>query len=53
MLRQAGCYFVSHGGNHDKWYSPMTGNFFVLPRHNGQELPNGTLNAIKKQAGLI
>ena len=53
LLKQAGCYFISHGANHDKWFSPITGNMFVLPRHDGQELPTGTLNAIKKQAGLL
>jgi predicted RNA binding protein YcfA (HicA-like mRNA interferase family) len=53
LLRGAGCYFVSHGGNHDKWYSPITNNYFILPRHDGQELPLGTLNAIKKQSGVL
>lgn len=52
MLKEHGCYFVSHGGNHDKWYSPITGNKFFVPRHDAQEIPTGTLQAIRKQAGI-
>ncbi len=52
MLKTAGCYFVSHGGRHDKWFSPITGNKFMVPRHDSQEIPNGTLREIKKQAGI-
>lgn len=46
------CYFVSHGGRHDRWYSPITGNRFSVPRHDAQEIPTGTLRVIKKQAGI-
>ncbi len=52
LLRVHGCYFVSHGKRHDKWYSPVSGNYFMLPRHDGQEIPKGTLEVIKKQAGI-
>ncbi|MBR1956619.1 MAG: type II toxin-antitoxin system HicA family toxin [Bacteroidales bacterium] len=52
LLRKHGCYFVSQGGRHEKWFSPITGNKFVVPRHDGQEIPTGTLQAIKKQAGI-
>lgn len=52
MLKDAGCYFVSHGGRHDKWFSPITGNQFAVPMHDSQEIPTGTLRAIKKQAGI-
>ena len=52
MLRDAGCYLVSHGGRHDKWFSPITGNRFMVPRHDSQEIPTGTLREIKKQAGI-
>lgn len=52
MLKDAGCYFVSHGKRHDKWFSPLTGNQFSVPRHDSQEIPTGTLGAIRKQAGI-
>ena len=52
MLKEAGCCFVSHGGRHDKWFSPITGNRFMVPRHDSQEIPTGTLREIKKQAGI-
>ena len=52
MLKAAGCYFVSHGGRHDKWFSPITGNKFTVPRHDSQEIPTGTLKEIRKQAGI-
>lgn len=52
MLRAKGCYFVSHGGNHDNWFSPITGKTFQVPRHDSQEIPNGTLKSMKKRAGI-
>ena len=52
LLSACGWYFVRHGGRHDKWYSPISGNYFMLPRHEGQEIPKGTLEAIKRQAGI-
>jgi len=50
ILRENGCYFVRHGkGDHDMWYSPITGHSFpvdykIKSRH--------TANGIMKQAGL-
>ena len=52
MLTAKGCYVVSHGGRHDKWFSPITGKMFVIPRHDSQELPIGTEKSIRKQAGV-
>ncbi|WP_277464709.1 type II toxin-antitoxin system HicA family toxin [Parabacteroides sp. PF5-6] len=52
ILRAEGCYFYSHGGNHDHWYSPITGKKFQVPRHDSQEIPNGTLKSIKRRAGI-
>ena len=52
LLRKNGCYLLTQGGRHEKWYSPITGNKFAVPRHDGQEIPTGTLQAIKKQAGI-
>lgn len=47
VLSANGCYFVSHGGRHDQWFSPITGKTFVVPRHDSQEIPK----AQKKVSG--
>ena len=50
ILLRYGCSFVRHGkGDHDIWYSPMTGIHFpvdhkIKSRH--------TANAIMKQSGI-
>lgn len=46
------CYIVEHGKEHDKWHSDKTGKDFRVPRHQSKEIPNGTLDAILKDAGL-
>ena len=50
-LTDAGCYFVRHGGRHDMWKSPITGNLFAVPRHN-KEIPTGTEKTIRKASGV-
>lgn len=52
-LKKIGCYLTAHGKEHDKWYSPVTGNTFRVPRHQSQEIPTGTANRIMKDSGLI
>lgn len=52
VLSANGCYFVSHGGRYDQWFSPITGKTFVVPRHDGQEIPKGTEKSIRKKAGI-
>lgn len=52
MLSAKGCYFLSHGGRHDNWYSPITGKTFQVPRHQSQEIPKGTQRQIEKRAGI-
>lgn len=50
LLREAGCHFVRQGkGDHEIWYSPLTGRKFVV---DGKILSRHTANAILKQAGL-
>ena len=51
ILRENGCRFIKHGGEHDEWASP-TGKKFRIPRHPSKEIPKGTLNKILKDAGL-
>ncbi len=52
LLKKYGCYFKSHGGRHDNWYSPKTNRIFQVPRHDSQEMKNGTVKGIKKDAGI-
>lgn len=52
QLRIIGCYVLRNGNNHEIWYSPVTKQKFTVPRHNAKELPTGTANNIKRQAGL-
>lgn len=40
-----------HGKRHDLYYSPITGKLIPIPRH-AKEIATGTLNKIKKDAGL-
>lgn len=52
LLSAAGCYMVRHkSGSHQIWWSPLTGKTFPLP-HPKKDLPRGTVNAIKKLAGI-
>lgn len=52
MLRKAGCYKVSEGKKHEKWYSPITGKKFPVGRHDHEEVKPGTLDSILTDAGL-
>ena len=52
LLSKQGCYLVSHGANHDKWYSPITNRYFMLPRHASQEARYRTIKSISKQSGV-
>lgn len=52
MLKEAGCRKYSEGANHTMWINPQTGKKFPVSRHKTQDVPNGTLQSIKKSAGL-
>ena len=52
LLRKAGCYKKMEGGNHELWYSPITGKTFPVPRHDAKEIASGTAEKIMKDAGL-
>ncbi|AFV75136.1 YcfA-like protein [Thermus oshimai JL-2] len=50
LLREAGCYLVRQGkGDHEIWYSPITGRRFVV---DSKIKSRHTANAVLKQAGL-
>ncbi|MGZ8190011.1 MAG: type II toxin-antitoxin system HicA family toxin [Methylococcaceae bacterium] len=38
-------------GSHEIWYSPETNRYTTIPNHTG-DMPEGTLRAILKQAGI-
>jgi len=51
-LRKAGFEFDRHAkGSHEIWRHPQAGRRTTVPRHAG-DLPEGTVAAIVKQAGL-
>jgi len=52
MLKKAGCRIDHEGKRHTMWYSPITGELFPVPRHQGQDAKVGTVNSILKAAGL-
>lgn len=52
MLKKAGCRIDHEGKRHTMWYSPITGELFPVPRHQGQEAKLGTVNNILKVAEL-
>ena len=51
-LRNAKCKPTGKGKRHEEWYSPITGKYFYVPRHDSQEIDAGTLHNIFKDAGL-
>ena len=51
LLRKAGCRKVREGGEHERWYSPITGLTFSVSRHDSQELKTKTAESIKRDAG--
>jgi predicted RNA binding protein YcfA (HicA-like mRNA interferase family) len=51
-LKRSGFEFRRQAaGSHEIWFNPATGAFTTTPNHPG-DMPEGTLRAILKQAGL-
>jgi predicted RNA binding protein YcfA (HicA-like mRNA interferase family) len=51
-LREFGFGFYRQAsGSHELWYNPATDRFTTIPNHPG-DVPEGTLRAILKQAGI-
>ena len=51
-LRQFGFAFDRQAaGSHEIWYNPETRLYTTVPNHPG-DMPEGTLRAILKQAGI-
>ena len=51
-IKEAGCYLIRHGSNHDIWYSPKTQKKFPFPRHLSKEVAKNTEKSIKEAAGI-
>ncbi len=52
ILKKFGFEFYRQAaGSHEIWYSPATNRFTTIPNHSG-DMPEGTLRAILKQAGV-
>ncbi|MCM0717371.1 type II toxin-antitoxin system HicA family toxin [Parabacteroides sp. W1-Q-101] len=52
LLKAAGCTIYRRGGNHDIWFSPLTGKTFPVSRHKTEDLKPKTLESIKSKAGI-
>lgn len=51
-LKLCGFEFYRHAaGSHEIWYNPTTKRYTTIPHHAG-DMPEGTLRAILKQAGI-
>ena len=50
MLQQQGCILQRHGGRHDIYLNPATGQKQPVPRHN--EIDNVLVGHILKYLGL-
>jgi predicted RNA binding protein YcfA (HicA-like mRNA interferase family) len=52
ILKKLGFGFYRQAaGSHEIWYNPNTNRFTTIPNHTG-DMPEGTLRAILKQAGV-
>ena len=51
-LKQLGFSFDRQAaGSHEIWFNAVTGRYTTIPNHPG-DMPEGTLRAILKQAGI-
>ena len=44
-------FYRQAAGSHEIWYHPQSKRFTTIPNHSG-DMPEGTLKAILKQAGI-
>jgi predicted RNA binding protein YcfA (HicA-like mRNA interferase family) len=52
ILKKFGFEFYRQAaGSHEIWYNESTNKFITIPNHSG-DMPEGTLRAILKQAGI-
>jgi predicted RNA binding protein YcfA (HicA-like mRNA interferase family) len=51
LKKQGFEFYRQAAGSHEIWYNPQSKKFTTIPNHSG-DLPEGTLKAILKQAGI-
>lgn len=51
-VAKIGCQKVREGGNHEIWYSPITGEYFRLSRDRNKDLTPEAESKLRKLAGL-
>ena len=52
ILKKFGFQFLRQAtGSHEIWFNPITKRYTTIPNHPG-DMPEGTLRAILKQAGI-
>jgi predicted RNA binding protein YcfA (HicA-like mRNA interferase family) len=52
LLKKSGFEFYRQAaGSHEIWYNSQTNRYTTVPNHTG-DMPEGTLKAILKQAGI-
>ena len=44
-------FYRQAAGSHEIWYNKVTNRYTTIPNHSG-DMPEGTLRAILKQAGI-
>jgi len=44
-------FYRQAAGSHEIWYNSLSNRFTTIPNHSG-DMPEGTLRAILKQAGI-
>ncbi|MBW4477342.1 MAG: type II toxin-antitoxin system HicA family toxin [Tolypothrix brevis GSE-NOS-MK-07-07A] len=44
-------FYRQAAGSHEMWFNPETNRYTTIPNHSG-DMPEGTLRAILKQAGI-
>lgn len=52
LAEKLGCYLKREGGNHEIWYSPITGEYFRLSRDKNKDLTPKAESELRKLAGL-
>ena len=52
MLKENDCEIDREGKNPEIWRSRKTGKKFSVPRHDSKDVPTGTVNNIKRSAGI-
>ncbi len=53
FIKKNGWELLRSGSRHDIYYNPNKPNSQVsIPRHGSKEMPTGTVEAIKREAGI-